>query len=55
MTDTTVEGRKLTVFTPGATKVGRKSGLPNSPREEKAASFPRLSVAPVLITQGATE
>src|SRR5262245_9815840 len=50
-----VEVRKLTVFTPGATSVGRNSGLPNSPREEKPANRPWSSVAPVLITQGATE
>src|SRR5581483_6904566 len=43
------------VFTPGATTVGWNSGLPNSPREEKLASRPRLSVAPVLMTHGATE
>src|SRR5258708_31926164 len=54
-TAATVEAGKLKVFTPGATKVGRNSGLPKSPRDEKAASRPRSSVAPVLITQGATE
>src|SRR5581483_6701754 len=50
-----VEARKLTVFTPGATTVGWNSGLPNSPREEKLARRPRLSVALVLMTHGATE
>ncbi len=40
VTAATVDARKLTVFTPGATRVGRNSGLPKSPREEKLASRP---------------
>src|SRR5438132_12609704 len=55
VTVVTVEARRLTVFTPGATSVGRNSGLPNSPRDEKLARRPRSSVAPVPITQGAIE
>ena len=55
VTAAAVEERRLTVLTPGATNVGRNRRLAKSPRDEKPASRPWQSVAPVLMTHGATE
>src|SRR4029453_1645424 len=44
----------LETLTPGATRVGRNKALPKSPREEKFARRPWESVAPTLMTHGAT-
>src|SRR5687767_7573794 len=46
--------RRPTTFTPGATTDGENSTFPKLPRDEKLARLPLSSVAPTLITQGAT-